>query len=105
MFLVTKMVATLFLVVLVQQRGTLLVKVWDVMTFWGERWARSRRSRIVSVRGSSFFFSLLWDGIEMNIGGRYPEDSTSGGERSPRRDWRSWRPNSRFLGAILSFLS
>ena len=55
---------------LIEQRGTLVVKVWVESIFSGERWEISRRSRIVSVKGSE---DLVLDkelDIEMNIGGR-----------------------------------
>jgi len=36
----------------------------------------------------------------MNIGGRYSEDSTRRGERSPSKDWRSSTPDSPSFGDI-----
>ena len=71
----------------------------------GGRWDRSMRSRIAIVRGISFVFLSVWEGIEMNIGGRYSEDSTRGGERSPSSDWRSCRPDSPSFGDIFFSLS
>ena len=46
------------------------MKVWVESIFLGERWGISRRSRIVSFKGSEG--SILDDGVgtEMNIGGR-----------------------------------
>lgn len=87
---------------LVQQRASFVVKVWVERRFWGERWGRSRRSRMESVKGSSPFFSDESVGIEMNIGGRKLGELARLAVLRPRRSRRRGIPDSGGLPAIVS---